>query len=117
MSCSAGLGVGGSPPERPADLPLAPSGLLFPKDGDRSLKANKSNGKIGGMLGLGLDGDDGHTRLTRGDNFLLFGGSESTHARMQETAIKLNERLEKRGKRLGDVSIAELREICEEASR
>ena len=68
------------------------------------------------MLGLGLDGDDGHTRITRGDNFFLYGGSEVTHAHMQETAVKVNEHLEKRGKRLEDVSVNELREIYHEAA-
>jgi hypothetical protein len=64
-----------------------------------------------GILGLGLDGDDGHTRITRGDNFLLLGGSQTTHQVMQETAIKVNERLQDRGMRLDDVSLGELREI------
>ncbi len=66
------------------------------------------------LLGLGLDGDDGHTRLTRGENFVLFGGSQDTHAAMQETAIKLNEQLDKRGRRLEDVSARELHEIWRE---
>jgi hypothetical protein len=65
-------------------------------------------------LGLGLDGDDGHTRLTRGDNFVLFGGSQETHAVMQETALKFNERLDRRGKRLEDVSPRELVDILRE---
>jgi len=64
------------------------------------------------LLGLGLDNDDGHTRLTRGKNFLLLGGSEQTHTVMQETAIKVNEHLDKAGQRLEDVSVAELRNIC-----
>ena len=55
------------------------------------------------MLGLGLDNDDGHTRLTRGENFLLAGGSYETHAKMQETAIKVNEQLDKRGQKLEDL--------------
>lgn len=63
------------------------------------------------LLGFGFDGDDGHTRLTRGNNFLLFGGSQDTHGRMQETAIKVNEELARRGKRLEDVSPPELFEI------
>lgn len=66
-----------------------------------------------GMLGLGLDNEDGHQRLTRGDNFLLVGGSAETHEVMQETAIKVNEQLAKRGKRLEDASPQELREIFE----
>ncbi len=36
---------------------------------------------------------------------------------MQETAIKINEHLERRGKRLEDVSIRELRDICAEVRR
>ncbi len=63
------------------------------------------------MLGIGLDNEDGHKRLTRGDNFLLVGGSAETHEVMQETAIKVNEQLAKRGKRLEDASPQELREI------
>ena len=39
------------------------------------------------MLGLGLDNKDGHTRVTKGENFCLLGGSEETHDRMTETAM------------------------------
>jgi hypothetical protein len=70
--------------------------------------------KQAALLGLGLDGNDGHTRLTRGKNFVLYGGSEETHGRMQETAIKLNEHLDRRGKRLEDVAPRDLAEIVRE---
>ncbi len=66
------------------------------------------------LLGLAFDAEDGHTRLTRGKNFLLVGGSQETHALLQETAIKINERLDRSGRRLEDVSISELRAICRE---
>jgi hypothetical protein len=78
------------------------------------LKPARQKPKDAALLGLGLDGDDGHTRLTRGDNFVLFGGSKETHAAMQETAIKLNEKLDSRGRRLQDVSAKELHEIWRE---
>ena len=68
--------------------------------------------KSAALLGLAFDNDDGHTRLTRGKNFVLVGGCQETHAVMQETAIKINEQLDKRSKRLGDVSVGELRNIC-----
>jgi len=68
------------------------------------------------LLGLGLDGRDGHVRLTRGKNFVLLGGSAETHAHMQETAVKINETLDRRGKRLEDVSIGELRDICRDVT-
>jgi len=64
-----------------------------------------------GMLGLAFDAEDGQTRITKGDNFLLYGGSQDTHAVMQETVLKINEHLDDRGKRLEDVSRKELREI------
>lgn len=79
--------------------------------------SKKKTKKDAALLGLGLDGDDGHTRLTRGKNFVLYGGSEETHGQMQETAIKLNEQLDRMGKRLEDVPPADLsnmlRDICE----
>jgi hypothetical protein len=74
--------------------------------------ANKR--KQAALLGLGLDNTDGHTRLTRGKNFVLYGGSEETHGKMQETAIKLNEHLDRRGKRLEDVPPRDLAEIVRE---
>lgn len=80
------------------------------------MKASKKPRKQAAMLGLGLDGDDGHTRLTRGKNFVLYGGSQETHARMQETAIKVNEQLDRRGRQLEDVSPRELRDIFREIS-
>ncbi|MES1213151.1 MAG: hypothetical protein ABUL64_01055 [Singulisphaera sp.] len=78
------------------------------------MKASRQNKPKAALLGLGLDNEDGHTRLTRGENFVLYGGSQDTHAQMQETAMKLNEKLERRGQRLEDVSPRELREIFRE---
>ena len=67
------------------------------------------------MLGVGLDAEDGQKRITRGKNFLLAGGSEETHATMQETAVKVNEHLDREGKRLEDVSSEELGDIIHES--
>jgi hypothetical protein len=66
------------------------------------------------LLGLAFDAADGHKRITRGPNFLLAGGSAETHGVMQETAVKINERLQKSGRRLADVSVGELRDIVAE---
>ncbi len=68
------------------------------------------------MLGLGLDSKDGHTRITKGENFCLLGGSEETHERMTETAMKVNEKLQAKGKRLEDVSRVEFTDILMESS-
>ena len=64
------------------------------------------------MLGLGLD-SDGHKRLTTGPNFALIGGTEETHEAMTEKAIKINEKLAAKGKKLGDVSREEFDEIAQ----
>jgi hypothetical protein len=80
------------------------------------VRASKRQRKQAALLGLGLDGDDGHTRLTRGENFVLYGGSQETHARMQETAIKINEHLDRRGKQLEDVSPREMIDIYREVT-
>lgn len=67
-----------------------------------------------GLLGVGFDNKDGHHRLTRGQNFFLIGGSQPTHDRMLETAIRFNEKLKKRRKRLMDLSHDELVDLFEE---
>lgn len=79
------------------------------------MKAAKPR-KQAALLGLGLDNQDGHTRLTRGKNFVLYGGSQDTHAQMQETAVKINEQLDRLGKRLEDVSPREFSDIFREVT-
>ncbi len=63
------------------------------------------------ILGIGLD-SDGHKRITSGPNFALLGGSEETHETMTEKAIKINEKLDAKGKRLEEVSGEEFEEIA-----
>ena len=65
------------------------------------------------LLGLGFDGKDGHVRITGGDNFKLVGGSKETHGVMQEKAIKMNEQLKHRGKRLEELDGEEFHEIAD----
>ncbi len=65
------------------------------------------------LLGLGMDCDDGHTRISKGKNFRLYGGTRKTHEKMQEKAIKFNEHLNKHGKTLEEISNEELREIAD----
>jgi hypothetical protein len=71
--------------------------------------------RVVGLLGVGLDGTDGHRRITRTEDFLLVGGSEETHERMQETAIKFEEALERRGKTLAESEVDEIIDLIHEA--
>lgn len=70
------------------------------------------NKKKAWLIGVGLD-SDGHKRITQGPNFTLVGGSKDTHEAMTEIAIKINEKLTKRGKTLDTVSREEFHEIAE----
>jgi len=65
------------------------------------------------LLGLGFDCQDSHCRITRGDNFRLYGGSKDTHSLMQEKAIKFNEQLKQKGKSLDEITRPELMDIAQ----
>jgi hypothetical protein len=64
------------------------------------------------LLGLGFEAEDKHTRITRGKNFYIFGGSKTTHESMQESCIKFNEELDKRSKDLDAISRKEFYDIA-----
>ena len=66
------------------------------------------------LLGVGLDNEDGHVRITRGENFHLVGGSEETHGVMQEKCITFNEKLTARGKQLEQLERDELADLAAE---
>lgn len=78
----------------------------------RKAKAGK---QVVGFLGVGLDNADRHVRLTSSEHFLLVGGSEETHERMQETAIRFDESLKRRGKALPETPVAEVIELFRKA--
>lgn len=56
---------------------------------------------------------DGHKRVTTGPNFALLGGSHETHELMTEKAIKINEKLHAKGKRMEEVSAEEFDDIAQ----
>ncbi len=75
----------------------------------------KKQAKVAGLLGLGLDNQDGHQRVTRGEEFLLLGGSQETHERMQDVAIRVTEGLQDKGKRLQDAAPEEVADLIRRA--
>jgi hypothetical protein len=78
-------------------------------------KRRFSERRIAGLLGLAFDAQDGHKRITRGNNFLLAGGSEETHGLMRDTILKVNEQLGARGLELADITPEELRDMLNDA--
>ena len=77
---------------------------------DKKKKVPKKKSKAL-LLGVGLDSKDEHVRITKGPNFQLVGGAQDTHEQMQETAIKFNEELTRRHKRLEDLGPNEFLDI------
>lgn len=75
----------------------------------------KAEPTAAGVLGVGLDGADGHRRVTRTPEAVLVGGSAETHERMQETAIRFGEALAKTGRRLQETPVREAAELLREA--
>lgn len=65
-------------------------------------------------MGVGLD-SDGHARVTRGDDFVLVGGTEETHGRMRDHVIRFGEVLEDMGTDLQRASREEVREAARES--
>jgi hypothetical protein len=80
------------------------------------IKKRKPGAPRPGLLGVGLDNDDGHKRITAGEQFAILGGSADTHERLTETAVKTFEELKNRGKSLADVEHTELAEIIHKSS-
>jgi len=69
-----------------------------------------------GLIGVGLDHEDGHKRITTGEKFALVGGSQETHDRMTETVVKTFEELKRRDKQLETVDKRELAEILHKST-
>ncbi len=74
----------------------------------------RENSKKAMLFGVGLDNEDEHVRLTKGDNFRLVGGSEETHEAMQEKCVKFNEKLTFRGKQLENLEKTEFFDLAAE---
>ena len=75
----------------------------------------KRQPKVSGILGVGLDNEDGHKRVTTGEKFVLVGGSQDTHEKMTETMVKTFEELKRRDKQLENVDPRELGEIIDKS--
>ena len=75
-----------------------------PDAGPRRLRA--------AIIGFGLDGSDSQQRISTGDQCILVGGSEDTHAEMLETMLRLESELERLGLGLADLTPDQLAEIA-----
>lgn len=75
---------------------------------DESLANKQSH-----LIGIGLDNQDGHKRITQAEKFSIVGGSQETHERMTETVVKTFEDMKKAGKQLETIEKQHLAELIE----
>lgn len=85
------------------------------KDPSKPVRKKRQPKPSAGLLGVGLDNEDGHKRITTGDKFVLVGGSQETHEHMTETVVKTFEELKRRAKQLETVDPRELAEILDKS--
>ena len=66
------------------------------------------------IVGVGLDNEDGHKRLTSSEDFTIMGGSEETHEKITETLLKTKETLSRKGKDFQSANAKELTDTIQE---
>ncbi len=64
------------------------------------------------IIGVGLDGPLRPHRISTGEECLLIGGSEQTHAHLLETMLRLEAELERLDASLGDLDPLQLAELA-----
>ncbi|MCK5676125.1 MAG: hypothetical protein KAH99_03820 [Verrucomicrobia bacterium] len=60
--------------------------------------------KIIRLLGVGFDTEDGHVRITQGENYDVLMGSEQSHEYIQKLIQKIEEGLKSKGLDLDDLT-------------
>ena len=79
-------------------------------------KKHRKNSNSRHLLGVGLDNDDGHKRVTSSEDFSIIGGSEETHEKMTETLLKTFEYLSRKDKTIDEISREELSDLLSKQS-
>ncbi len=69
--------------------------------------------KIIRLLGVGFDAEDGHVRITKGENYDVLMGSDESHEYIQKLIQKIEDELKARGLSLDDLTPSEFSKIVE----
>ncbi|MEN8254991.1 MAG: hypothetical protein ABFR33_05930 [Verrucomicrobiota bacterium] len=67
--------------------------------------------KIIRLLGVGFDAEDGHVRITKGEKYDVFMGSDESHEYIQQLIQKIEDELENRNLSLDDLTPEEFTEF------
>jgi hypothetical protein len=79
-----------------------------------AIRRRKSGGK-GLIVGVRTDPGDGHTRVSRGGDFVALGGSREAHEHLRETVAEISDEVKRRGRELADLPREEFGEIVARA--
>jgi len=77
------------------------------------MSSDRRRSKQSFLLGIGFDNQDGHVRITNGEDFHLTGGSEKTHRKMQDKVMELTEDLAKKGKSIQQIGPDDMERISD----
>jgi len=69
--------------------------------------------KIIRLLGVGFDADDGHVRMTSGENYDVLMGSDESHEYIQSLIQKIENELKARNLTLDDLTPEEFGEFVQ----
>lgn len=69
--------------------------------------------KIIRLLGVGFDAEDGHVRITKGEKYDVYMGSDESHEFIHKLIQDIEEAIEKRGLSLDDLTPGEFTELVE----
>ena len=67
------------------------------------------------LVGVRTGKGDGHTRVSRGPDFVALGGDREGHEHLRETVAEIRSEVGRRGRELGEVRPEEFREILHRA--
>ena len=75
------------------------------------LMKDKSTDRITRIVGLAPEADDGHVRMTEGERFRIWMGSETTHAALSDWCERIVATLKREGRGMEELTEAEFVEL------
>jgi hypothetical protein len=58
--------------------------------------------RVAGMLGVGFDHDDGHIRITQGEGYQVFMGSDESHSMLRDLLGRIHDAVCRSGRKMTD---------------
>jgi hypothetical protein len=74
-------------------------------------RKTKVRRKKGLLVGVRIDKGDGHSRVSKGKDFVALGGTKEAHEHLRETVAGISDEVKRRGREMGEVRREEFREI------